>query len=226
MAFRYSAIDLESTIKMWKNIMKRIERDNRSSSTQVTVTFERKRLLNFAKKDFLRRELKGKPWNGRQIRNAFNTAIGLGRYQRLQMLSDRAISPEKAAASGDKKLMEIKLTETNFEDIAEAARSFEDYIHDLRGVDSEIARLTRVRDDHWDSEGPIAVKDYSNARKTTMPESGFPSRSSVAQVGLRRRRPDQLRARPNQETLAVRSEGFTPVLDHSDDFEDSSSDDD
>lgn len=183
MAFRYSAIDLASTTMMWNNIMDRIERDNKSSCTEVPVTFKRDQLLRFAEKDFLRRERKGKPWNGRQIRNAFNTAIGLERYQRLQMFSDKGISPEEAAASGDKELMEIKLTKTNFQDIAAAARSFEDYIQDLRGVDSEIARLIRVRDDHWGSEGPVAAKDYSNVRKTTMPESSSPSRSSAAKVG-------------------------------------------
>lgn len=226
MAFRYSAIDLASTRMMWNNIMDRIERDNRSSSTDVTITFKRDQLLRFAEKDFLRRERKGKPWNGRQIRNAFNTAIGLGRYQRLQMLSDKGVSPEEAAASGDKQLMEIKLTKTNFQDIAAAARSFEDYIQDLRGVDSEIARLTRVRDDHWPSEGPVAVKDYSNVRRTTMPESGSPSRASLANAGLGMRRPDQLRVRPNQNTLAVRLEGTTSELDHSDGSEDSLSDDD
>lgn len=225
MAFRYSAIDLESTRMMWNNIMDRIERDNKSPGTEVTITFKRDQLLDFAGKDFLRRERQGKPWNGRQIRNAFNTAIGLGRYQRLQMLSDKAISPEEAAASGNKQLMEIKLTKKNFKDIADAARSFEDYIQDLRGVDSEIARLTRVRDDHWGSEGPVAVKDYSNIRKTTIMESGSPSRSSAAKVGLGMRRPDQLSVRSHQDTPA-RSEGLAPELDPSDGSEDSFSDDD
>lgn len=223
MAFRYSAIDLASTEKMWNNIMDRIERENRSSSTEVAIAFKRDQLLRFAKKDFLSRKRKGKPWNGRQIRNAFNTAVGLGRYQRLQMLSEKGISPEEAAASGNKQLMEIKLTKANFKDIAAAARSFEDYIHDLRGVDSEIARLTRVRDDDWGSEGPVAVKDYSNVRKTTMPESGSPSRSSAAKLGLGMRRPDQLRVQGNQDTLVARLEGFTSELDSP---EDSSSDDD
>lgn len=225
MAFRYSAIDLSSTKMMWKNIMDRIERENSSSKTGVTITFKRDQLLRFAEKDFLRRARKGKPWNGRQIRNAFNTAIGIGRYQRLRMLSDKGMSPEDAAASGDKELMEIKLTKTNFQDIAAAARSFEDYIQDLRGVDSEIARLTRVRDDHWGSEGPVAVKDYSNIRKTTRMESGTPSRSSAAQVGSGMRRHDQLSIRSHQDTPA-RSEGLAPELDPSDDSEDSFSDDD
>lgn len=222
MAFRYSAIDLASTKLMWNNIMDRIERDNRNPGTEMTITFKRDQLLRFAEKDFLRREKKGKPWNGRQIRNAFNTAIGLGRYQ----LSEKVISPEEAAASGNKQRMEIKLTKTNFQDIATAARSFEDYIHDLRGVDSEIARLTRVRDDHWGSEGPVAVKDYSNVRKTTMPESVSPSRSSVAKVGPGMRLSDQMRVRPNQDALAARLEGVTSKLGYSDDSEDSSGDDD
>ncbi|KAL1858167.1 hypothetical protein Daus18300_010048 [Diaporthe australafricana] len=225
MAFRYSAIDLASTKVMWYNIMDRIERDNKISGTEVVITFRRDQLLRFAEKDFLRRERQGKPWNGRQIRNAFNTAIGLGRYQRLQMLSKKAISPEEASASGDKQLMEIKLTKTNFQDIATAARSFEDYIQDLRGVDSEIARLARVRDDNWGSEGPVAVKDYSQIRKTTMPEPGVRSRSFVAKGGLGMREPDQSRARPNQTMLNAKVEGHVSELDNSEDSDDSSDND-
>lgn len=220
MAFQYPAIDLPSTKMMWNNIMDRIERDNKSSCTEVAITFKREQLLRFAEKDFLRRERKGKPWNGRQIRNAFNTAIGLGRYQRLQLLSENGMTPEEAAVSGNKKLMEIKLTKTNFQDIATAARSFEDYIQDLRGGDSEIARLTKVRDDHWGSEGPVAVKDYSNIRNTTLLGAGVPSRSSVAEVSQGVRDPAHLGVQANRVTLAGRQDGDT-----SEDSDGSSSDD-
>ena len=236
MAFRYPATELESTVMMWNNIMDRIERDNQSSSTEVPITFKRKNLLRFAKKDFLRREqnskgkpwnnVKGKPWNGRQIRNAFTTAIGLGRYQRLQKLSEKGISTEEAAASGEKELMEIQLTRTNFQDIAAAARSFEDYIEDLRGVDSENARLAKVRDDHWGSESPDAAKDYPNIRRNTIMEYEGPSWSSAAKAGLGMKAPDQWRTRPNQDTSAARVEGHPSEIGHSDDSDDSSSDDD
>lgn len=220
MAFYYYAIDLSSTRMMWNNIIDRIERDNKNSSTEVAITFKRDQLLRFAEKDFQRRERSGKPWNGRQIRNTFNTAIGLGRYQRLRMLSEKGISPEEAAASGNKQLMEIKLTKTNFQDISTTAWSFEDYIQDLRGVDSDIARLTRVRDDHWGSEGPVAVKDYSNIRSTIVTEPAVLSRSSVGNVGSGVRDHGQLRVQPNQVTLTARSGGYT-----SEDSNGSSSDD-
>lgn len=202
--------------------MDRIERDNKSSGTEVAITFKREQLLRFAERDFLRRERQGKPWNGRQIRNAFNTAIGLGRYQRFQMLNENGITLEEAAASGNKKLMEIKLTKTNFQDIATAARSFEDYIQDLRGGDSEIARLTKVRDDHWGSEGPVAVKDYSNIRNTTLLGAGVPSRSSVAEVSSTVRDPAHSGVQASRVTpLAGRHDG-----DISEDSDGSSSDDD
>lgn len=206
---------------MWNNILDRIERDNKNSSTEVTITFDRGKLLRFAEKDFLRREQKGKPWNGRQIRNAFNTAIGLGRYQRLQSLRDKGISPNEAAACGEKKFMTVKLTKRNFEDVAAAALSFEDYIQDLRGMtDSEIARLAKVRDDHWGSESPAAVKDYSHVRLATTLRSRERSEPSTAMTDFTAKESDQSRNRSAQP------ERYHTESVRSDDSDDESSDDD
>lgn len=214
MAFRYPAIDLRSTKMMWNNILDRIERDNKNPNTEFTITFNRGNLLRFAEKDFLRREQKGKPWNGRQIRNAFNTAIGLGRYQRLQSLKDKGISPNEAAACGEKKFMTVKLTKRNFEDVAAAALSFEDYIQDLRGMtNSEIARVAKVRDDHWGSESPVAVKDYSHLRMATTLRAQERPRPSTAMTDFTAKESDQSGIRLAQ---SVRS----------DDSDDESSDDD
>lgn len=221
MAFSYPAIDLNSTITMWNNILDRIERDNKKTGTEVSITFNREKLLRFAERDFLRREKKGKPWNGRQIRNAFNTAIGLGRWQKLESLGDKTISAEEASASGGRQVMEVKLTKRNFQDVATAAREFEDYIQDLRGMsDSEIARLAKVRDDRWGSKRPAAAKDYSHLRKSTAFKSGQRPRPSAAMVGSTVKDPDPMRSRPAQV------ERHNPESIRSDDSDDESSDDD
>lgn len=226
MAFRYPAIDLVSTRKMWSNILDRIERDNNSSSTQLTVTFNRDQLLKFADRDFQRRQRLGKPWNGRQIRNAFNTAIGLGRYQRLRMLREKGISPEEAAASDNTQLKEIKLTKTNFKDIATVARSFEDYIQDLRGMDSDIARATRVRDDHWGTDDQIAVKDYSQIRKGTALKSKERDWHSATTFGSGSQTSAQLRKRPVQNALGARVDRYNSEVVGSESSDDGPSDDD
>lgn len=143
---------------MWNNILNRIEHDNETS--QVKVVFDRDRLLAFAEQHYLRREKTGTTWNGRQIRNALQTAIALGMSQRMSMLNKKGITPEQAIASGKRRLVEAKLTRTNLTHIAQTARAFEDYMQHLRGNDSDLARQAEVRDDSFDQSAPRAVKDY------------------------------------------------------------------
>ncbi|KAK8112661.1 hypothetical protein PG984_013187 [Apiospora sp. TS-2023a] len=157
-SLRYPTIDLDATKKMWALTLNRIERENGASS--IRVVFDREILMSFAERHYLRREKSGKTWNGRQIRNAFQIALALGHSQRLKMLERKGITPEQAAASGKRRLMEVKLTKANLQNIAQTTRAFDDYIQHLRGNDSVLARQTEVRDDNYDPMAPLATKDY------------------------------------------------------------------
>ncbi|KAF2994996.1 hypothetical protein E8E14_000342 [Neopestalotiopsis sp. 37M] len=157
-SLRYPLIDLAATKRMWTNIMNRIERDNETS--QIRIVFDHERLLAFAEQQYIRRERTGTTWNGRQIRNAIQTAIALGTSQRMRMLDKKGITPEQAIASGKRRLLEVKLTRTSLHNISQSARAFEDYMQHLRGNDSDLARQAEVRDDHFDSAAPRATKDY------------------------------------------------------------------
>jgi SpoVK/Ycf46/Vps4 family AAA+-type ATPase len=79
-SLRYPSIDLISTKQMWSNIMRRLERDNERA--EIKVEFDRNQLLQFAEKHYKRRKPTGTTWNGRQIRNAFQTALALGHAAR------------------------------------------------------------------------------------------------------------------------------------------------
>ncbi|KAK8106843.1 uncharacterized protein PG998_008856 [Apiospora kogelbergensis] len=157
-SLRYPTIDLDATKKMWALTLNRIERENAASS--IKVVFDRESLLRFAELHYLRREKSGKTWNGRQIRNAFQIALALGHSQRLKMLERKGITPDQAAASGKRRLMEVKLTKANLQNIAQTTRAFDDYIQHLRGNDSVLARQSEVRDDYYDPTAPLATKDY------------------------------------------------------------------
>lgn len=140
---QYPRIDLQSTLKMWNNIMNRLERDNQKSD--IKTIFDRQALIKYAESHFHQQESGDKRWNGRQIRNAFQSALALGNYDRIQL---RQKAPE---ADRDKmKFMKIKLSKVNFKKIAETARDFEDYIVNLRGEDAFLAFGEEVRDDNFD----------------------------------------------------------------------------
>ena len=99
-------------------------------------------------------------WNGRQIRNAFQTALALGHYERLAKIREAGMTPEEAMKTGKKKWRTVKLTKANFANIAKTAREFEQYIETLRGSDSQNARESELRYDEFDPERPRARKQY------------------------------------------------------------------
>lgn len=157
-SLRYPSIDLKSTLQMWENIITRLEQDNKTAD--IKILFDKEVLLEFAKDHFARCDRQGVTWNGRQIRNAFQTAIALGHYERLAKIREAGLKPDDALASGKKKWRTVRLTRSNFANIAKTAREFEQYIETLRGSDSVNARESELRYDEFDPERPRARKQY------------------------------------------------------------------
>ena len=160
-SLRYPGVDLESTKKQWTNILGRLEADNETA--EVKVVFDKVALLDFAQRHYEKCDREGMRWNGRQIRNAFQTALALGQYDRLVKIREAGMTPEEAIKTGKKKWRTVKLTKANFVNIAKTAREFEQYIETLRGSDSQNARESELRYDEFDPERPRARKQYPTA---------------------------------------------------------------
>jgi hypothetical protein len=142
----------------WKNILHRLEEENQN--TDVKIIFDRDILLDFAKNHYEKCDRQGVTWNGRQIRNAFQTAIALGHYERISKIREAGMTPDEALKTGKKKWRTVKLTKANFANIAKTAREFEQYIETLRGSDSQNARELELRYDEYDPDRPRARKQY------------------------------------------------------------------
>ncbi len=201
LSLRYPSIDLQSTKQMWGNIMRRLETEN--ARAEIRVAFDQSKLLAFAEQHYKRRQASGSTWNGRQIRNAFQTALALGHADRHAALSEAGKTAEWAAASGKKRWTTVKLTAKNFGRIARVTTEFEDYIVALRGRDSDAAREAEVRDDDYDPDMLPARKNYS---APLMRGGGWAGRESMAMSALEptRRQGVQTRrrkARKESETV-------------------------
>jgi hypothetical protein len=146
---------------MWRNIMNRLEADNKSAA--IKIVFDKESLLEFAQRHFEKYSQAGVTWNGRQIRNAFQTAIALGHYERVAKIRAAEMTPEEALATGKKKWNTVKLTKANFQKIARTASDFEEYIEKLRGNDSMNARELELRDDEYDPNTPRSRKHYQTS---------------------------------------------------------------
>ncbi|KAI4598317.1 hypothetical protein KJ359_003201 [Pestalotiopsis sp. 9143b] len=146
-ALRYDAIDLESTRRIWSNLLDRITKDNDTSD--VRIKFDKDILLKFATTHFKKYIDDGTAWNARQIRNAFSTAIAMGQYDRMERIRKEGLTPDSVAASGNPGLMTIKLEKRNFAKVARTATEFEDYINAVRGDDARNALDSKQRDDYF-----------------------------------------------------------------------------
>ncbi|RBQ99536.1 hypothetical protein FVER53263_12918 [Fusarium verticillioides] len=238
----YPNIKLQDTLQIWEGILNRLEKDNQTA--RIRVKFDRSALLSFAKRHYKSHESTNSTWNGRQIRNAFQLAISLGHHDRDQKLRAANLNDEQAIASGVKKWASVRLTTSNFDNIATTAREFEDYLQNTRGHDSEIAKNLSLRHDDDTEDIPASPlfnrtqkehKEQSRAYLTPRHNSHErgTSRSSPG-YGSGRLRPgwqhestaESSRQRRNQEIADKQDSNNQEEEDEADIIDDISSDED
>ena len=130
----YPELKLTPTLKVWKMNVAR----TRENLKHVDV--EEDEIMEFAEKQYkkAKKENTGR-WNGRQIRNAFQTAIALAEW-------DLKIEKTKTA----------KLTRARFEKVEKASREFDKYLKDTHGGANEGERAQGLNErlDNWDVGTP------------------------------------------------------------------------
>ncbi|CAD6588462.1 MAG: hypothetical protein ASARMPREDX12_003343 [Alectoria sarmentosa] len=136
----YPELKLTPTLKVWRMNLART-RENLKH-----VDIEEDEIMEFAEKQYkkAKKEDTGR-WNGRQIRNAFQTAIALAEW-------DLKIEKTKTA----------KLTRARFEKVEKASREFDKYLKDTHGGANEGERAQHLNErlENWDVSTP-----KSKARK-------------------------------------------------------------
>lgn len=130
--------------------MRRLKRENQHRD--IKIEFSEQSLLKWATKNFkkLDKDSGEKTWNGRQIRNAFQTAVSLAHYERPEKLrNDFGMTVEQANASSDPMHKRIYLEKELFKQIADIATEFEDYLSTVRGPDQRLAMQSALRNDSY-----------------------------------------------------------------------------
>jgi hypothetical protein len=126
LAVRYKKIDKLGTQEIWRNILKGIEKDNDDPKVKVKIDFDTEDLLAWAVSHFERMEAEELPsWNGRQIRNAFQSAIALASHDRLEKIRKQKLTETQALKK--RSLKTISLLESHFNDVSRIVEEFEDY---------------------------------------------------------------------------------------------------
>ncbi|KAK1727021.1 uncharacterized protein BDZ83DRAFT_573334 [Colletotrichum acutatum] len=119
MSLSYNDLDLLVTLKIYEKFIKRAKEEQHSTGTQ-NFKIKEKEIMSFAEKHYNRLELEGRyTWNGRQIRNAFQTAIALVEYQ---YISKEADEPKPS------------LGKKQFKKVAKGFKEFDNYLINVNGA--------------------------------------------------------------------------------------------
>jgi len=136
------------------------------------VEYDEPAILRFAKKHYHSNEGANR-WNGRQIFNAFQTAIALAQYDAL----------EQGTCDGEKP----KLTEENFREVAKTSRKFEDYLQEVHGGedDARINAMERIRADLFGlgEVGQAPIKKQKARPRRRIDSSDLPSTEEESEDG-------------------------------------------
>ncbi|KAJ5613894.1 hypothetical protein N7528_007548 [Penicillium herquei] len=168
----YPKLDKKTSIQIWKNNIGRISKEFEVQYPGSEI--REKEIIKFAKEHF--KDIKSKNllnWNGRQIRNAFQTAVALAAFD----------------AKRNKRPKDLILGKEQFVRVAAAAEEFDRYLLSLsQGKnDSQLAEEHRWRVDNFHNQ-PTGMPMVSKEEPSYSPYAfGQTSRSSKG------RRPERVR---------------------------------
>ncbi|KAI9704612.1 MAG: hypothetical protein M1820_005525 [Bogoriella megaspora] len=114
----YPKLDHESTLQIWKMNLRRLE-----EASAINVDIEKDEILAFAKQHWKEtKDRPGRSWNGRQIKNAFQTALALANWH---------FHDTKHGKKLERPLLKVK----HFALVAETSAHFDDYLNETHGAD-------------------------------------------------------------------------------------------
>lgn len=138
MSLFYPRIEEGATIKIWEM---NVDRAREIWGDKLSIDeSDRKGILKFASEHYKELENLETTWNGRQIRNAFQTAIALAEWDAHQItLKFKAPGPLKP-----------RLGREHFERVAKASKHFDAYLKETQvGTVSDLAMQNRERRDDF-----------------------------------------------------------------------------
>lgn len=178
MSLYYHELDKTSSKKIWKVNFERIR------TTRPKITFDEEDLLKWVKKAWKDNANEGlRPWNGRQIHNACQTAAALAEFQ-----------------DGG------HLTGKHLDAVATASRDFDKYLKGTRGDDAFRAKRQQDRDDGGYSNvellqpmTPVSQSARSSGIGYAAADSSSTRRSSRKGLETRRTRHTELSSDDSDE---------------------------
>ncbi|KAJ2979399.1 hypothetical protein NUW58_g7211 [Xylaria curta] len=133
-ALYYPKLNKSQSLRIWKMNIQALEEQNEQLEPNLRVQFDKAKIKAFAEHHWEEGD-KDTRWNGRQIKNAFQTAISLAQWDSFQATGDSATQAGPV------------LKAEHFNKVAIASKHFDRYLIKTRRSDEEIARGLSLRDD-------------------------------------------------------------------------------
>jgi hypothetical protein len=178
-ALYYPPLDEDQTLQVWKMNLDLLDAQNKSLDCKLRVRFNPEEIMEYARRHW-KGGKDGNRWNGRQIKNAFQTAVALADWDNLKY-SGGGGHPEGPM-----------LERRHFEMVAKASDHFDIYLEKVRRKDHVRAKEAEVRRDDLTNEvnngstKKVTPKHKSTKGKTkskAKPKSPEPSDDSSSESG-------------------------------------------
>lgn len=143
----------QAAIKLWRTYLDLLQDTNaRNAKSLIPCT---KQIMEFAKQ-LHKNERGASRWNGRQIRNAFQTAMALAKW-------------EQSGANDAASETPVYLRVEHFERVVSASKEFDDYMRQT--LEIEDVSLSAFRNDTLETPSP-QVKNDATASSVTLSNDG------------------------------------------------------
>ncbi|KAL8857165.1 MAG: hypothetical protein Q9178_006220 [Gyalolechia marmorata] len=155
MSLYFPDLDQDSTFKVWAMNLARLQDSGRK------IFVDKEPIQEFTRNHWK----EGHRWNGRQIRNAFQTAIALAEYDFHERCG-------RCATTGEPPPFMPVLEAKHFKAVAETSAQFHDYLTEILGGSTHKlkAKMGEVRSDSWQDRGvdTPSGKKYNMKRAARM----------------------------------------------------------
>ena len=155
----YAPLNESQTFEVWTMNLNRLSKSNHD------IYVDRSEIEAFARNHWR----DGKRWNGRQIRNAFQTAVALAEYEFQEKC-------QKCEKTGDKPPFRPALEDRHFKAVARTSADFDDYLQSVMHgqTHEQKAQIFEMRNDTYDPERGI---DTPSGKKHVYQRAVRPGRS-------------------------------------------------
>ena len=185
-ALYYPPLDEQSAMQIWKMNLRRLIEQRRNFDADV------KGITKYAKRHYRTLEKsKRATWNGRQIKNAFQTAIALAEFD--------------AKTERSKPLLSVK----HFEVVARASEGFDYYLSMIHGADADRAKREGMRfDDPRDmmSRPTLLPSTPKSANRYASSDSSSSEESDAKEKEKKKRKKEKKEKGRKKKARAVESD--------------------